>query len=447
MNVQHDPGRIFARLVEETFKYVNDELHRSVIVVQDQYAIKRGLLCLRDPHPDQPPGAVGAADFSVRPPAAPCRSARMERRRLGGDGQGLAPGDDLESRRPAVSASPRAPPHCRPAPAARPCRPASGSCSSRSAWERRSSLKVVSALIALADLGRGSPTRVSQAVGQGVQPQARWAPKRAARSLMLGPGDIADRDDSWSFSSAGGHGRPDARQDLRPAFFARKALASAAPITEKPRGLSSSEAILARNLLGARPIETVRPISASISACSRASIWAGVAPCRRSVPDRSIQASSSDSGWISGVSLSSLPMDAPAGCFVLGEVRLDDHGLRAQLQGLEHRHGRAGAAHAGDVAGGGHHAALAAADDHRLVAQGRVVALLHRGVEGVAVQVGDRQRGPALRGRSCAASRRTDSARPLPRRSTRSRGTGTSSEPQASGGHSQTAPRTPELSP
>ncbi|MNR00887.1 hypothetical protein D3C85_1166750 [compost metagenome] len=45
------------------------------------------------------------------------------------------------------------------------------------------------------------------------------------------------------------------------------------------------------------------------------------------------------------------------------------------------------------VTGGRDHAALAAADDHRLVAQLRPVALLDRGVEGVAVQVGDCQVG------------------------------------------------------
>jgi len=42
-------------------------------------------------------------------------------------------------------------------------------------------------------------------------------------------------------------------------------------------------------------------MSASISACSLASVSAGGVPCRRSVPDRSIQASSSERPCTSGV--------------------------------------------------------------------------------------------------------------------------------------------------
>ena len=54
---------------------------------------------------------------------------------------------------------------------------------------------------------------------------------------------------------------------------------------------------------------------------------------------------------------------------VLGHVGRDHGGVRAQLQRLEHRHGRAGAELARDVAGGRHHAAPAGvADDHRLIA-------------------------------------------------------------------------------
>ena len=43
----------------------------------------------------------------------------------------------------------------------------------------------------------------------------------------------------------------------------------------------------------------------------------------------------------------------------------------------------------GDVAGGGDDAAAAAADDDRAVGEAGIVALLHRGVEGVAVEMGD----------------------------------------------------------
>ncbi len=46
---------------------------------------------------------------------------------------------------------------------------------------------------------------------------------------------------------------------------------------------------------------------------------------------------------------------------------------------------------AGDVAGGGDDAALAAADDDRLVGKLRIVALLDRRIEGVAIDMGERQ--------------------------------------------------------
>ena len=76
---------------------------------------------------------------------------------------------------------------------------------------------------------------------------------------------------------------------------------------------------------------------------------------------------------------------------IFRHVGLDDHGLGAELQRLEHRHGRPHALDARDVAGGGDDAARAAADDHRLVGQFGTVALLDRGIEGVAVDVGDRK--------------------------------------------------------
>ena len=65
MHVKHDPSRIFARLGEETLQHVNDELHRSVIVVQDKNAIQRRLLRLGlDLGDDRRPGA---APFVVLP--------------------------------------------------------------------------------------------------------------------------------------------------------------------------------------------------------------------------------------------------------------------------------------------------------------------------------------------------------------------------------------------
>ena len=75
----------------------------------------------------------------------------------------------------------------------------------------------------------------------------------------------------------------------------------------KPRGLSISDATLARNRFGARPMETVSPVSASIRFCSRMSCSAGGPPFSRSVPFRSIQASSSDRVCTSGVSSRTMP--------------------------------------------------------------------------------------------------------------------------------------------
>jgi hypothetical protein len=93
-----------------------------------------------------------------------------------------------------------------------------------------------------------------------------------------------------------------------------------------------------------------------------------------------------------GERLHGLPHLAPD-ADVFCHVRRDHRGLRAQLQRLEHRHCRSYAKGARDVAGRRDHAALAAADDDGLVGQLRIVALLDRGVERVAINLGKRQRG------------------------------------------------------
>jgi hypothetical protein len=132
-------------------------------------------------------------------------------------------------------------------------------------------------------------------------------------------------------------------------------------------------------------------VSSSIRFCSRISWKAGGPPFSRSVPARSIQASSSDRVWTSGVSSADRSRRCARFGDVFAEVRLDHHGVGTGLQRLEHRHGRMDAVQPRDVAAGRDHAPLAAADDDRPVAQFGPVALLHRGVEGVAVQVGDGQ--------------------------------------------------------
>jgi hypothetical protein len=40
VDVQHDPGRILAVLVEEPFQHMHHELHRGVIIVQEKNAVK-----------------------------------------------------------------------------------------------------------------------------------------------------------------------------------------------------------------------------------------------------------------------------------------------------------------------------------------------------------------------------------------------------------------------
>ena len=191
-----------------------------------------------------------------------------------------------------------------------------------------------------------------------------------------------------SRSSAASVARP-TPQMIETGWRARKASVSARPIRLRPRGLSRSEAILARNLLCERPTEAVMPSSRSMRAWRRARRIAGGARCSRSVPVRSRKASSSESGSTGGRELEHHRADGAGDLDVALHARADHHRLGAELQRLEHRHGRADAVDPRDVAGGGDDAAVAAADDDRLVGEAGVVALLHRGVEGVAVEMGD----------------------------------------------------------
>ncbi len=85
---------------------------------------------------------------------------------------------------------------------------------------------------------------------------------------------------------------------------ARNAAASRWLNTENPRGLSRSEASFARNLFSESPIDTVMPILSSTARAKPASDFAGEWPCSRSVPERSRNASSIESGSTSGVNSS-----------------------------------------------------------------------------------------------------------------------------------------------
>jgi hypothetical protein len=77
---------------------------------------------------------------------------------------------------------------------------------------------------------------------------------------------------------------------------------------------------------------------------------------------------------------------------VFCHVGLYHGGLWTTPSGLEHRHCRTNAVGACDVAGGSHHATLAAADNHRFIGQRGIVSLLDRGVKCVAIDVGDAER-------------------------------------------------------
>ena len=83
--------------------------------------------------------------------------------------------------------------------------------------------------------------------------------------------------------------------------------------------------------------------------------------------------------------------DLMADALVLFHVRADDHGLGTTLERLEHGHGRAHAGDSRDVTTGRNDAAPAAADDHRPPGDGRIVALFHAGVKGIAIDMGQGQ--------------------------------------------------------
>ncbi len=111
---------------------------------------------------------------------------------------------------------------------------------------------------------------------------------------------------------------------------ARKAALSAWPSTAKPRGLSRSEAILARNLLAERPIDTVMPISSSTSPGEAGE------RLRRRQPVQPLGAGEIEERLVDRQRLDQrrqlqhqrAHLAADRGIFV--HVGLDDHGVRAQ---------------------------------------------------------------------------------------------------------------------
>ncbi len=260
------------------------------------------------------------------------------------------------------------------------------------------------------DVAAVGPARAGAGRGRRTAPPVRAARRRPGRRPCAGPPSPA---------SGGRRGPTPGRIDTDRG--ARKAWASAPPITEKPPGLSRSEAILARNLLAARPTETVMPISRSISPWARASCSAAEPPFSRWVPARSTQASSSDERLDQGGERGELGHDPPALGAVFAEIGFDDSGLRAELQGLEHRHGPS--ARHRSAPHSSRWSPLRRRPPPTItgqVAQLGPVALLHRGVEGVTVHMGDGQplqfgcattRGEAQRGQRAAGAPPVHSSR------------------------------------
>ena len=163
------------------------------------------------------------------------------------------------------------------------------------------------------------------------------------------------------------------------------------PSTAKPRGLSRSEAILARNLLAESPIETVIPISFSTLREKRASDLAGLMPCTRAVPDEIHERFVDRDRLDQRGEIEHQAADVARDLGIFRHVGRNDRRMRAQSARLEHRHRRAHAEGAGKIAGGGDHAAFSAADDQRLVGERGVVALFDRGVERIAIDMRERK--------------------------------------------------------
>ena len=163
-------------------------------------------------------------------------------------------------------------------------------------------------------------------------------------------------------------------------------------MTQKPRGLSRPAAILASSRFGASPIETVTPTSLlDLAGEPRQHQRRRPAVQRRGagqVEHRLVDRQRLHERRQPPHQRPDLPRHRD----VFGEIRADHHRVRAGFQRLEHRHGAAHAVDPRDIAGRRHHPAHAAADDHRPRRQLRPVALLHAGVEGVAIDMRDGER-------------------------------------------------------
>ena len=195
---------------------------------------------------------------------------------------------------------------------------------------------------------------------------------------------------------------------------------SSGRITRKPSGLSRSRGELGEELrAGATPTEATRPSSRRMSRLIARPI-STASPKSRSQPATSRKASSSESGSTSGVYERKSAMMRRLSAMYFSKSAGSSTSSGQRRLRLRRRHRRAHAEGARLVARRRDHAAPGSrpADRHRAPRERRVVADLDRRVEGVHVDVQDREgggHGPPGSPGVLAASNRPASGRPLDR--------------------------------
>ena len=170
---------------------------------------------------------------------------------------------------------------------------------------------------------------------------------------------------------------------------ARKASTSCGRITNSPFGLRQSEAILARNLLGATPADAVscRCLVYFLSYCLRRRGGRGLR--RLGFGDIKISLVQRQRFNQVGVAQENFAHAFRCGA-VPSEIRSDENRIRAQTRRAQCRHGRANSERACLVRGRAHYRARTApGDDDGFAAQRRIVALLDRSVKRIHVDVDD----------------------------------------------------------
>ena len=172
--------------------------------------------------------------------------------------------------------------------------------------------------------------------------------------------------------------------------FRRKASTRSVGMIVRPSGLSQSEAIFARNLLGAgagryrQPDLVAHPLLQAPGHRRGQRLAPGVPG---DVQIRLVEREGLDEGRDRPVHVEDAGRDLP----IAGEIGRHDGQARAQAHRPRHRNRRAHPELPGLVARGGDHPAPVRPppDRHRPAAQRRVVALLHRCVERIHVEVED----------------------------------------------------------